>query len=192
MRSLKKVGSLFVAIFAIAVFSPKMFPMPAQAQESKMEKLVQSKMPKLQELVQAEILVKAVREQNAKFMSLDEIQKIDNEWIAGGQQEFIQNLLARDASVYLKINVQRNKFLYTEAFLCDRNGAVVALFPKTSDYWQGDEEKFTACFNEGYGKVFLGEPEFDESSQTNTIQVSLPVKDQGKTIGVLVVGLRSF
>ena len=192
MRGLKKVCSLFLAVFAIAAFFPMLFSSSLQAQENKMEQLVMSKMPKLQEIAQAEMLVKAVREQNAENMSLDEIQKIDREWIAGGQLQFVQQLLASEPSVYLKIQIQKNKFLYTEAFLCDRNGAIVALFPKTSDYWQGDEEKFTACFNNGNGQLFMGKPEFDESSQTTTIQVSLPVEDQGETIGVLVVGLKSF
>ena len=192
MRGMKKVCSLFLAIFAITVFSSILFSSSLQAQEKKMEQLVQRKLPELEKIAQAEIIVQATREQNAKYMSLEEIQRIDKEWIAGGQLQFVQQLLASDPSVYLKIQVQRNKFLYTEAFLCDRNGAVVALYPKTSDYWQGDEDKFTSCYNNGYGKVFLGEPEFDESSQAMTIQVSLPVKDQGQTIGVLVVGLKSF
>ncbi len=192
MRGMKKVCSLFLGLFAISVFSPMLFSSPLQAQENKMKQLVMSKMPNLEEIAQAEILVKAVREQNAENMSLEEIQRIDREWMAGGQLEFVQQLLAREPSIYLKIQIQKNKFLYTEGFLCDRNGAIVALFPKTSDYWQGDEEKFTACFNNGYGELFMGQPEFDESSQTTTIQVSLPVKDQGETIGVLVIGLKSF
>ena len=79
---------------------------------------------------------------------------------------------------------------YPEAFLCDNQGANVAVSKLTSDYWQGDEDKWIKSFNNGNGKVFFGDPEFDQSSQAMQIQVSVPVLDGGKTIGVLVVGVK--
>jgi hypothetical protein len=84
--------------------------------------------------------------------------------------------------------VQRNAS-YGEAFLTDKKGANVAAYPATSDYWQGDEEKFTASFNDGRGKIFIGAVEYDESSNTHAAQVSVPVVDKGKAIGVLIVGV---
>jgi len=77
-------------------------------------------------------------------------------------------------------------------FLCDKRGAVVGESPKTSDYWQGDEEKFVECYNRGDGNVFIGDLEFDDSTQSYTVQISIPVKDDGKTIGVLIVGIRNM
>ena len=78
---------------------------------------------------------------------------------------------------------------YNEAFLTDNQGANVAAFPPTSDYFQGDEEKWSESFNEGSGRVFIGPVELDESTGVRAVQISAPVLDQGRTIGVLVVGI---
>jgi hypothetical protein len=188
MEISKKPCSFF--ILALAVFTAIFLPM--QAQSKSMEQIVEDNLSNIEEMAQSPVVVKAVLEQNAMNMRLEDIQRIDKEWIAGGQLELAESLQKNNVAIYLKVKMQKNRFLYLEAFLCDKNGAVVAEYPKTSDYWQGDEEKFTNCFNNGYGKVFIGETEFDESTQTNQVQVSVPVKDAGRTVGVLVVGLKSF
>ena len=41
------------------------------------------------------------------------------------------------------------------------------------------------------GKVFVGQFYFDESTQAHSVQISVPVKDNEKTIGVLVLGIRN-
>ena len=88
----------------------------------------------------------------------------------------------------LKRQVERSTS-FNEAFLTDNQGANVAAFPATSDYWQGDEEKWTASFQNGNGVLFIGPLEQDESTQTLAVQVSAPVFDRGRTVGVLVVGI---
>jgi len=60
---------------------------------------------------------------------------------------------------------------------------------KTSDYWQGDEPKFTECYKGGKGAVYVPDVAFDESSQAYTVAVSIPVKDGDATIGVIVFGI---
>ena len=65
----------------------------------------------------------------------------------------------------------------------------MAAFPPTSDYWQGDEEKWSESFNDGEGRVFIGPLEFDESTKTTAVQISMPMIHFGETIGVLVVGV---
>jgi len=46
---------------------------------------------------------------------------------------------------------------------------------KTSDYWQGDEAKFTESFKGGSGAVHIGDVEFDQSAQAYLVQISVPV-----------------
>jgi hypothetical protein len=92
------------------------------------------------------------------------------------------------AGRFLKQQVQRSTS-FNEAFLTDNQGANVAAFPATSDYWQGDEDKWTNAFNDGDGRVYIGGLKLDESTNTVAAQVSAPVLDRGKTIGVLVVGV---
>jgi len=88
----------------------------------------------------------------------------------------------------LKRKVTNNESIYNEIFLTDNQGANVAVYPATSDYWQGDETKWSEPFNSG--KVYVGQVEFDESTNTNAVQISVPVIDNGKTIGVLILGIK--
>jgi hypothetical protein len=74
-----------------------------------------------------------------------------------------------------------------EAFIIDKVGANVAMTNKTSDFYQGDEEKFSEAFAEGKGGTHIGKVLLDESIQSYAIQVGVPVMDQGSAIGVLVV-----
>jgi hypothetical protein len=71
----------------------------------------------------------------------------------------------------------------------DNQGANVAMSDKTSDYWQGDEDKFIKSYNAGKGGVHISEIKWDESSQANIVQVSVAVKENDKVIGALTIGL---
>ena len=62
----------------------------------------------------------------------------------------------------------------------------------TSDYCQGDEENFIESYNSGDGRFYQGDIVFDESTNSISVQVSIPVFDEGITIGVLIVGLRNI
>ena len=135
------------------------------------------------------LVLKSVRDANARKTTLDQTKKLDAEWIAGTGGGFAKEILDSGISRFLSKKVKSNKLLYTEAFLCDRMGATVGAFPSTSDYWQGDEKKFTESFKDG--KVFIGPLELDESTKSYSVQVSVPVRDADKTIGVLVMGLRN-
>lgn len=138
------------------------------------------------------IIVAAVNHHNARQISLTEIRRIDRSWIAGGEKSLIDVLQNNAVGLLLKEMIDDHPERYTEAFACDNQGAVVGEYPKTSDYWQGDEEKFTESFKKGKGAVFTGPMEFDKSTMSFSIQVSLPIRDGVRTIGVLVVGIRNI
>ena len=89
---------------------------------------------------------------------------------------------------YFERRVENNVAI-DEVFLTDNQGANVAAFPPTSDYWQGDEEKWTASYNNGNGVVFIGPLEFDDSTQKTQVQISAPILSQNQTVGVLVLGV---
>lgn len=134
-------------------------------------------------------LTEAILEQNRKGMSLEEIKKIDKEWRAG-TSPLIQELQNNEAGNFLKNIIVQQSQTYSEVFLTDINGANVAAYPATSDYWQGDEDKFIKCFNNGDGQIYVGNVEFDDSTQSNTVQISVPMIYGDQTIGVLVIGIK--
>ena len=135
-------------------------------------------------------IVRAVESQNGQQLALAEIKRRDDEWKnAGGKPtELIKNITGNSVAQYFQRRVENNGAI-DEVFLTDNQGANVAAFPPTSDYWQGDEEKWTASYNNGSGVVFIGPLEFDDSTQKTQVQISAPIFSQDKTVGVLVLGV---
>ena len=60
---------------------------------------------------------------------------------------------------------------------------------KTSDYWQGDEPKFTKAYNKGSGAIYISDVNFDDSTQAYLVHVSVPISDGKNIIGVKTFGV---
>lgn len=143
------------------------------------------------------IVINAVKEGNkSATRSQEEINALDKKWMAAtGISDWISGFLNNECAKYLKQIQFSSKVgeldLYREMFVMDKQGCVVAETNKTSDYWQGDEDKFIKSFNNGKGMLFIDKPDYDESTQTYQMQVSAPVKDAetGEVIGAITVGV---
>lgn len=135
------------------------------------------------------IVVNAVSVQNQKHLSQTIIQQRDKVWVnSGDNTPFKQAMLSSPASQYLA-NIATQNPSFTELLLIDEQGANVAVYPLTSDYWQGDEMKWQSIFIEKRSS-YVGSMEYDQSSGLNSIQISLPIQENGKPIGVIVVGVK--
>ena len=135
------------------------------------------------------VIVEAVKAENAKGKTLDQIKEMDEKWKeTAGVADYMQALMDNEAGKYLR-EIMDGQPYFAEIFVMDNQGANVAMTDKTSDYWQGDEAKFQKSFNNGAGAVFVDEVEFDDSTQTYLVQVSVPVLDGGKAIGAITFGI---
>ncbi|MFZ5569950.1 MAG: PDC sensor domain-containing protein [Thermodesulfobacteriota bacterium] len=135
------------------------------------------------------IVVKAVQEANAKGQTLDQIKAMDAKWTdQAGIADYMKALMDSECGKYLG-TIQKSAPYYAEIFVMDNQGANVAMTDKTSDYWQGDEDKFQKSFNKGQGAVFVDEVEFDDSSQAYLVQISVPVMDADKAVGAITFGI---
>lgn len=173
-------------LIALLLVSPLTF---AELNQDDLAKILAPRIEGLKFLTKNGMLLEAIRDQNRQQQSLDDIKKIDAEWKAGSSP-LIKELQENKAGNFLKNIIIQQADVYSEAFLTDNQGANVAAYPATSDYWQGDEEKFTASFNGGQGQVFIGPVEFDESTKANAVQISVPMEYNDETIGVLVIGVK--
>jgi hypothetical protein len=179
----------FSALFLTALLAPILVVAQDEIDQSELQILLRTKMRTVQHMALNPALIQAVRRQNAEKLDINKIKQLDAEWKATKNlTPFKRSLQENNAGKMLRRYVDRNPSL-NEAFLTDNQGANVAAFPATSDYWQGDEEKWTASFNDGSGLLFLGPVERDESTNTLAVQVSAALFHQGETIGVLVVGV---
>ncbi len=135
------------------------------------------------------VIIEAVKAENAKAKTLASIQKLDKEWKAtAGIADYMKAIMESKCGKHIQA-IQQKEIYYSEIFVMDNQGANVCMSDKTSDYWQGDEAKFTKSFNEGAGAVHIGKVKFDDSTQAYLSQVSVPVKDGGKVIGAITIGI---
>lgn len=137
-------------------------------------------------------VVNAVKTQNTETASFDQakIDEMDKKW-KDGDAATIDKVMKSGLSAYLKKVVADSAGLYTEIIVMDAKGLNVGLSDKTSDDWQGDEDKFTKTFSVGADAVHLGEVELDESSQIYSQQLSVTLTDGGTPIGAVTVGLNA-
>ena len=155
-----------------------------------LHKMLQAEAQRLQVAGTDKAILEFVRAQNAKKVPLAEIQRIDKEWIAGGEKALVEKLTANPCVERLRtFLVPADRF--GEAFVMDDQGALVCTTERTSDYWQGDEEKWTQSFNRGVGGIFIDRPRFDESEKETIAQISFPVMDNGKAIGAIMIGIKA-
>jgi hypothetical protein len=141
------------------------------------------------------VLVAAIVAQNTTSAGYDQakLDELDKQWRAevdAASKPLIDATLANEASVYLAKVQEESGGKFTEIFATDAKGLNVAQSTVTSDYWQGDEDKFTKSFGAGADAIFLGEVEQDESTQTFQSQVSVTVVDgTGAPIGSITFGV---
>jgi hypothetical protein len=148
---------------------------------------VQAALPIIRKMAADPVVAKFIVEQNKKKMTQAEIDKIDKEWMASTgvtplMKPYIENKCAEALKKYLT-----ELPAIVEAFAMDDKGGLVCTIYRTTDYWQGDEAKWQKSFTPN--AEFIDKATFDESSQTYSIQVSMPVTEKGKPIGAITVGL---
>lgn len=140
------------------------------------------------------VVTDAVKAQNAAHAALTQadIDAKDLQWRAEAKlisSPMISAILANDLSQYLSGVKDNAKGVYTEIFVMDNKGLNVGQSDVTSDYWQGDEEKFTETFGVRPEAVHVSEVEYDESTQTYQVQISIAVVDSGLPVGAMTVGM---
>jgi hypothetical protein len=135
------------------------------------------------------VILDAVRRQNSVPATMDAIQRIDLQWVTGKHESLKKETTSNPCAERLRQLMIEG--VHGEAFVTDQRGAVVCAARVTSDYWQGDEPKFTNAFKDGRGAVFIDRPRYDESVKANVAHISVPVMDGVRAIGVLVVGVKA-
>jgi hypothetical protein len=140
-------------------------------------------------------IVAAINAQNAVTGAYDQpmIDQLDQQWraeVGSADSALVAPVLQNAAADFLRGRASDAGGTITEAFITDARGLNVAATDPTSDYWQGDEEKFTAVFPAADGH-FISEVELDESTQRYQGQISMTIVDPttGQAIGTLTVGV---
>lgn len=144
------------------------------------------------------VLIDAIRTQNARTAGLNQAQidELDRQWrqeVGMSDRPIVDPVLFNPVSDHLRSLVSGSGGAVTEVFIMDNKGLNVAASDATSDYWQGDEAKFTETYSQGPDALHISDIEFDESTQTYQGQISLPISDpeNGVVIGAITIGLNA-
>ncbi|RMD82301.1 MAG: hypothetical protein D6815_09545 [Candidatus Dadabacteria bacterium] len=184
MKGVVALAAAFVAAVAPTIAS-------AELSQAHLRRLLRAKIEAAEELAASSLVVAAVKRHNARKLSLEKIKELDREWTATShltplKREVLDNPVAK----HFRSLVTFEDTIYSELFLTGNQGATIAAYPLTTDYWQGDEDKWIKAYNGGAGQVFVGPVRYDESTKTDSVQISVPVLDGERAIGVLVVGIK--
>lgn len=181
--------TLIAAALALAAF-------PATAQEAHIAPVTDYIETSVRPWLSDPVVIDALKAQNAEHASLAQadVEALDAKWRAGvdgGSKEMIDAVLANPLSQFLKAKQQEAGGLITEVFVMDNKGLNVGQSDVTSDYWQGDEDKWSKSFGAGPDGIFIDGAEKDESTQMLQSQGSVAIKDPatGEAIGAITVGV---
>lgn len=134
-----------------------------------------------------QFIISSIKEANAEHASLTEndISERDKMWIeSNGQSAFVNEILESEVSKWLR-DFQKDRPEYIEIFITSDRGLNIGQTNITSDYYQADEEWWIKSFAGGLGMSSHGPIEFDESAQSVSISLYVPVVLEGKALGVV-------
>lgn len=145
------------------------------------------RLPKLESLV-------TQYSKNSHLLSHKKIIERDKKWI----QAFLKNdfsyaidLIDLPMSTELRDIKKQSQDMITEIIVTDKRGLNVAISDMTSDYWQGDETKFTQAFGKPANTIIFGDINYDESTKRFQLHLSVPLYSE-KTfdpLGVMIFGV---
>lgn len=178
------------SLLVLIATSPAIAETPQTAALAALPSALAAEIPMLQESWgKNPAIISMVKAHNAKNISLSDIQELDSKWretsgLAAFMMPYFDN-----PGVEALTDLESEADYVLESFIMGNQGGVVAATNKTSDYWQGDEAKFTDSYASGKGQVHLGDVEFDDSAQAYLVQISVPVISEGSAIGAITIGV---
>ncbi len=143
------------------------------------EQVLEKKMEFVEKLAEEPLIIKAGRENNHTNLEIRsaEILRLDDKWKeTEGLDDFIKSFITNECAQLL-VDFQEANEGFPEIFVTDEKGLIVAETNRTSDYYQADEDWWFEAYDEGRGKSFHGEIEYDESARTEAISLYVPVMD---------------
>lgn len=181
------------AVAALAVAGPAMIPVGAGAETSALRAYVDAH---VRDWLQDPVLIAAIRAQNLANAGLTQAQidALDKTWrgeVGTMDAPTVSAVVNSPLSVFLRGKVVASGGAIAETFVMDDKGLLVGASGITSDYWQGDEDKFIRTYGRGPGAVDESPVEFDDSTQLYVGQVSVSITDPatGQVIGAITVSL---
>lgn len=188
------IGIFFAAPFAVAMENPAVDKMIAKvtkdlnADPGGSDKIKAFAVDKLVPFCTNKALVKAAKSHNAKNMSLEEIKKLDQEWMDAEEELPIMAELLENPCGKALQDLGKVEMAVVKGFVFDNQGATVGSFGTPNDYWQGDEGKYVRTVKDH--TIEIGPIKFDKAENAQLQHLAFPVVDEdGTVVGGFLVGI---
>ncbi len=138
------------------------------------------------------IFVAACKASAAKDVSIEQLKKIEQDWVTAESELPIQSEVLHNECANELRRISSSNAVFGKVLIADARYATIAANDMTNNYYQASKAKFKDAYNNGDGGVFVDKPHLDKSTNVPIMQISLPVIDEdGKAIGVICWGLKS-
>ena len=129
-------------------------------------------------------IVDAVTAANRAYGGISEeaiaarIQKIEGQWATPNTDFLVKDMMSSRASRWLQRQRTLNRRLL-KIIVADENGAAVAATEKPLHYIEADQEHWQAVYAGGKGAVNVTDVRYDERTQSDYVQIAVPVLEEG-------------
>lgn len=165
-------------------------PVLAHGEQPQINDIIDSNLDKkISDILNNEIVVRSIQIQNKNHENLnqDDINDLDTEWRRQTKienQPLISSLLNRPLSAYLTRIQAHAGGIFTEIFIMDNKGLNVGQSAMSSDFWQGDEDKWQKTYLKSSNQKFIDAPEFNKERGVWVVQYNIAITDNsGKNVG---------
>jgi len=172
----------------------------AQMLATAIEQLIDKEVDAIETFADNPIWKDACKESNAKYEDMElstvlgELSQLNQQWIAAFENNpLVRKYLDNPAAVKLRLIAEEHPNI-AEIFITDKFGGLVASSKKTTDFYQADERWWQLSFADGKGGIFIGDVEFDESSNVQAMPLGIPIKDGSQIVGICksVININAF
>ncbi len=155
----------------------------AETLDAAMQAKVDAKLKEIVVWAAAPEIVNAVKAHNASLPPAEAAMTQENWKSLSVMDLFVRHFTKNEAALFLK---SKKDVVVSEAFISGADGLKVAFLSKPTNWSHKGKPKHEEPMA---GKSWQGAVEMDDSSGSEQVQVSVPILDDGKVIGSLVVGL---
>lgn len=179
-----RLAPLFAVVFAALLASPLVTS--AQTIDAAMQAKIDAKIAVLIATAADPVIVNAVRERNTAITP-EHAAITEEKWKALTVLDpLVRSFAKNPIAVFLKGKKETDDF-FTMFQLSDAKGRKIAFTMAKSQFWiTAGNPKFDVPMT---GKTWQGPVELNTATGVQQLQVSVPVLDDGKPIGVLICGI---
>ncbi|MBF0382830.1 MAG: response regulator [Magnetococcales bacterium] len=159
----------------------------------KLSLLLESRAAIVDILANNTVIHQALINSNSNFTNLSpdqrtkHIKNLDKQWqkAESADDQFVQPYLNNSVAKLLKSHQNSNKGVYGEIFLTNKFGATIATTSKLTTLAHAHKYWWAVGYNQSQGRIFFDDRGFDKSVAGYVLGVVVPVRQNGKVIGIM-------